>query len=228
LGHPASHAERVCACACRAVEILAFERLRVNCDWGRLGIASLRNPFSQFSIGGLLRPAPHACLNDELLVSLSHRHSSAVLGAHHFFTNGVCSQVFGVVLRSVPGVKTSYLSRTFLSLLFFFEFLRNLGRDLFLKFKRLQADSWDFRGWVSASAPVVRGGRHVGVPLFAIDPGVCVVKYFVRLNWVFEVQMSFWDMLPHNSPTQLMKPPRDNAIRAHCSIGLTCRLLGTP
>ena len=75
----------------RAIEILALNLISVNGDWRLLRVVAFRDAGSQLVIGCLLGAAPHAALNDQLVVSLGHRDISTVLSPHDFLTDHVDS-----------------------------------------------------------------------------------------------------------------------------------------
>lgn len=133
LSEAASHAEWIGACRSGTIKILSLQRLSVNCHWRCFGVITMRNTALQLFISALLGATPHATLNNQLVIPLSHWHINTVLGPHDLLANCVAAQIFGAVLSTVPGLEVPLLPQFLLSIVFFFHLLSNLCCDHLLK-----------------------------------------------------------------------------------------------
>jgi hypothetical protein len=181
-----------------AIEILALDLISVYGDWGLLRVIALRDTGSELVIGCFLSATPHATLNDQLVVSLSDRHISSVLSPHDFLANYVDSKILYWVLRAIPSIEESLLEQSFLLILFLFHLCSDLCSDHLLEGLSSETDPWDFRSWVTASAPVARGWLHVCFDFSTVNTSVSVIENFSCLNWIIEVQVTLGNMLSHD------------------------------
>jgi hypothetical protein len=101
--------ERIRAGRGRSIEILPLECLSVDGHWRCLSVVTLGHTMLELFIVALLGATPHSSLNDQLIISFNHGDSRSILCSHHFFADGVDSQIFGTMLGAVPGLEVTLL-----------------------------------------------------------------------------------------------------------------------
>lgn len=200
LGHAASDSEWVWTSGGRHVHVLSLQRLSVNRHWNLLVVRASRHTILQLSISGLLCAAPHATLNDKLVVTALHWHILTVLSSHHLLANCVSGQILVDELRALPGLEATGLTLSLLGSILLVQLLLNLSTNSLLEGLGLETNAWDLLSGVLASAPSGGGSVPVSVQLLTVNSSVSVIEGLVVLDWVFEVKVALGDVLTNNSP----------------------------
>lgn len=198
LSHTSGKREGVGARGTRHVDILALQSFSVNGGGHLLGVVTLWNAFFKFIVSVLLGTVPHTCLNNQLIVTLFHGHAGAVLGGHHLFTNGVGSQIFFDVFRSLPGLESPGLTLGLLSSSLGIKFSLNLSANSSLQILGLETNSGDLVSGVLSSAPVGAGWVPVSIQLFSVDSRVGVIEDLISDNGVLKIVVALGNVLTHD------------------------------
>ena len=199
LGHTAGTGKGIWTCRGAHVRVLSLQCLSVNSNGSGLSVITLRNSISKLCVSSLGSASEHACLDDELIVTVLTSDKLAILSLHDLATYCVCGHVLGNQILTICGVEVTLLIPGINILLSFSHLLHHLPLNLTLHLSIFAADSSHTVGLVLASAvfSVVRVEELlVGL---SIDPVVGVIKHFT-LDGVLEVVVLLRDVrLSHSS-----------------------------
>jgi hypothetical protein len=136
-----------------------------------------------------------------LFVTLFYFYFGTILGSHNFFTNHIGCQILFCIGVSTRCVKVSLLEFSFLLFLFLPKFFLDLCFDFPFNQLVLATDSWNVICGVSTGAPDYWRGVSCWILDGTINAVRCVVELLLGVDRVFEIKMTFWNVLFRDGPT---------------------------